>query len=162
MRFGRQAAGRVGDEVDIIPGLHGGERCLGEADFGPEARHDELAPPRGLNSGDEARIGPGIGDVPVNGLNIREHAGDAREERIAQGAAFGIDRGEDGGDRQGCGGLREARDIVGERLGRDRLDRESDPGLMVDQAENGILDGEFIDVHALLPRCWREFITYFS
>ncbi len=79
------AAGRVGDDVDLVALGERGERGQDDAHLGPQTRDDELAPPGGLDRLDEVQVLPGVHGGAVDGLLPGEDVRQLRQERAGEG-----------------------------------------------------------------------------
>ena len=139
-----KGAGGVGHDEDFVAFFQGGEGGEGDADFGDDARDEELFLTGGFDGLHEVRVVPGIdvtgaGDVRGIGKEFLEFRNEG-----AVGAVFKAG-GQDGGELEVFGSIGQREDVVLEVIRREIMDEVGEAGLMIHEQ-----DGDIVFIEAVV------------
>lgn len=137
--FDTDAAGCIGDGINLVAFAGGVDRRHGEADFRPERRHDDLLAACLLYRVDDARIFPCVDERAIDRLLLGEYVLKRLDEFAA---AIFQHRAQDGRDVEHLGGLGQRGDVVHDHCRLVAVQVGGLKGLVVDQDQNGLFRGQ--------------------
>lgn len=147
VRLTARAAGRVGDEIDLVAIGQGRKDRQQQADFRPKAGHDQLLLSGLPNPIDNARIFPGVERGAVEGDLFGEDVLDLLDEILP----FRECSGEQGRNAEDLRGLGHRLSIVDDLRRLVRAQRQKLEILVVDQQKCMIVRGQKVRSHCPSP-----------
>ncbi len=134
MRFFRNVAAGVGDDIGFIALFERREHGADDADRGPQAGEDDAVLVDAVDLVDHHGVFPSIHARAIEQLLTGEGFGDLVEHRTRE-TLLG-DRGQDGGHVETCGAIGNERSVITQQFCGDRFRRECHLRLKIDKHQS--------------------------